>query len=350
MKHNIQINNMLKTLLFTLENGKSLSSAIELLAKTAQGKQEKKVYGAILSDIKDGVIFSSSLKKHKVGSLDIIQFVSMAESGLNFKESLKNIIKYIEVKEAFQRDTNEKTTLPFLYFSLAVIVVLGVKFFAIPYQMTKTMEGYSKEIMDLIVNHLHIAQVMTDVLFVLTMLVALFLSLLIVALFGQGTVAQAIAKDINLNIPFSSNIIKKFEKFMLFNMAGKMLQSGISYKNVIFSTMQTTTVKTFKQAFKNTLETIKNNGKFVFSSVLYDDLEKELLVGVGSSKQIGHVMIEISERARADALKLTIQFFRMITGLAMFLLTFAVFIEFWTVVLTQIIIEKGLIEMQRGGF
>jgi len=350
MKHKIQINNMLKTLAFTLENGKSLSSALDLLSRTTSGKNEKKVYASIYNDVKEGVAFSQSLKKHKVGSIDTIQFISMAEKGLNFKESLKNIIDYIEVKETFERDTSEKTTLPFLYFVLAVVVVIGVKFFAIPYQMEKTMDGYPEEIMDLIVNHLNIAQIMTDVLFVLTLVIALYLILLIVALFGKSTVTQAIAKSINLNLPFSSRIIKKFEKFMIFSMAGKMLQSGISYKFVINATMQTTTIKSFKFAFQNTLETIKNNGKFVFSSVLYDDLEKELLVGVGSSRQIGLVMTEISERAKADALKLTINFFRMITGLAMFLLAFAVFVEFWTVVLTQILIEKGLIEMQKAGF
>ena len=93
-----------------------------------------------------------------------------------------------------------------------------------------------------------------------------------------------------------------------------------------------------------------NNGKFVFSHTLYDDLERELMLGVGSSYQIGSVMLEISSRAKADALKLTMKFFSMITVMAIFLLSFAVFVEFWTVVLTQILIEKGLIDMQRGGF
>ena len=349
MKNNIQNNNMLKTLSFTLENGKSLSSALELLSRTSSDAKDKKTYTSIYNDIRDGVVFSRSLKKHKVGSLDIIQFIGMAEKGLSFKKSLKNIIEYIEVKEDFQRETSEKTTVPFLYFILAVVVVLGVKFIAIPYQLTKT-DGYGYEIMKIINDHLHVAQIMTDILFVLTMAISAYLIVLIIALFSTSTTTQAVAKEIGMVLPFISQILKKFEKFMIFSMLGRMLQSGISYKNVLHSAIQNTTIRSYKNAFQSTLDTIKNNGQFVFSHTLYDDLERELLLGVGSSYQVGSVMLEISSRAKADALKLTMNFFRLITAMALFLLSFAVFVEFWTVVLTQILIEKGLIDMQKGGF
>lgn len=347
MKNNIKIHNMLKTLLFTLENGKSLSSALELLSRTTSDSKDKKTYVTIYNDVKDGIVFSTSLKKHKVGSLDIIQFIGLAEKSLSFKESLKNIVEYIDVKDAFERETNEKTTLPFLYFLLAVIVVIGVKFIAIPYQLAKT-EGYSKEIMDLITNHLHIAQIMTDILFIITIVLSTYLMTLVLALFGASHTTQAIAKDVGLLVPFISQIIKKFEKFMIFSMLGKMLQSGIPYKNVIVSAIQTTTIKPYQKAFQNTLDIIKTEGRFSFSHILYDDLERELMLGVGSSSQIGKVMLEISSRARADALKLTMKFFRMITAMALFLLSFAVFVEFWTVVLTQILIQKGMIDLARS--
>lgn len=348
MRSNINIHNMLKTLLFTLENGKSLSSALELLSRTTSNTKDKKTYLAIYKDIKDGIVFSVALEKHNIGSLDILRFIGMAEKSLSFKESLKNIVEYIEIKEAFEKETNEKTTLPFIYFFLAVLVVLGVKFAAIPYQISKT-EGYSQEILDLIANHLQIAQIMTDILFTFTMIISAYLALLIVALFSKSRTIQAVAKDISLSVPFLSQIIQKFEKFMIFSMLGRMLQSGLSYKNVIQSAIETTTIKLHKRAFKNTLETIRNNGKFIFSSILYDDLERELLLGVGSSYQVGSVMLEISNRAKNDTLLLMVKFFRLITVMAISLLSFAVFIEFWTVILTQILIQKGFIDMAQGG-
>jgi hypothetical protein len=59
-------------------------------------------------------------------------------------------------------------------------------------------------------------------------------------------------------------------------------------------------------------------------------------------------MIEISNRARTDAMAASAKFFRVVTVLSILLMAFAVFIEFYTVVLTQMMIQKGLIDLTRG--
>ena len=99
---------------------------------------------------------------------------------------------------------------------------------------------------------------------------------------------------------------------------------------------------------RETLDSIKNDGKFTFHSSLYDGVEKGLLLGAGTSMQVGTIMSEISSRAKTEALMLTTKFFRLVTMMSIFMMAFAVFIEFYTVVLTQIIIQKGLIDMTRG--
>ena len=76
----------------------------------------------------------------------------------------------------------------------------------------------------------------------------------------------------------------------------------------------------FKKAIKITLDSIKHDGKFILHSSLYDNIEQGLLTGVGSSKQVGSVMLEISDRARTDALKMTTKFFRLITVMSIFLM------------------------------
>ncbi len=343
----INIYSMLKTLLFTLQNGKNLSSGMSLIAKTAKTKKERKIFTNISDDLKQGSAFSTALHKNKLGSLDIIHFIRLAEKGISFKSALEKIIQYIEVKDEFQRESNDKTTLPFIYLTLASIGVIGVKFFAVPYQMQRAKE-YSQEIINLISTHLLITQTMTNILFILLMLVASYFIVLMVALFSHSYTTQALAKEIGLVLPVISNIIKKFEKFMLFGMLGEMLQSGISYKKAIESSIETTSIRSYKIALKSSLNSIKYNGEFLFHSALYDDMEKELMAGVGSSHQIGSVMLEMSSRARTDALKLTTSFFRMITVVSIFLMAFTVFIEFYTVVLTQILIQKGLIDLTRG--
>jgi type II secretory pathway component PulF len=343
----INIYTMLKTLHFTLQNGKNISSGMKLLASSAKTRAERNTYIKIYNDIKDGLAFSKALSNNSVGSLDVIQFITMAEQGLNFKSALDKLIKYLEIKDAFQRESNDKISLPVIYFTLASIIVFGIKFFAVPYQIGRS-QAYSKEIVALIAGHLQVAQFMTDMLFISLVLVGSYFLILLLSLFNHSYFIQATAKQLALILPFSSAIVIKFEKFMLFSMLGEMLQSGISFKKAVQSAIETTTVNRFKNAMQESLDSIKYNGKFILHTNLYDDIEKGLLTGIGSSSQVGSVMLEISDRARTDALELSTKFFRMITLLSILLMAFAVFIEFFTVVLTQILIQKGLIDATRG--
>lgn len=317
----VNIYTMLKTLNFTIQSGRSISNAMKLLAKSAKTKQERKTYIKLYDDIKDGYSLSQALSKHKIGSLDTIQFISMAEKGVSFQIALEKIINYLEVKDEFQRQTQDKTSLPIIYFSIATLVVFGVKFFAVPYQMSRANE-YHEIVKNMISDHLQFAQVMTDILFISLLFAAAYFAILLFSLFSQSRIIQSISKQIGLFLPITSSIIIKFEKFILFSMLGEMLKSGISYKNAINSAIETSTVKKFKKALQSTLDNIKYNGKFILHSHLYENIEKELLVGVGSSQQIGTVMLEISDRARTDSLDLSTKFFRLVTIVSIMLFAF----------------------------
>lgn len=343
----INILTMLKTLLFTLQNGKNISSGMQILCKTAKSSKERKIYTKIYDDIKDGNSFSDALAKQKISSIDIIEFIAMAEKSVNFKSSLEKIVHYLEVKETFKRESSDKTSLPTIYFLIASIVVIAIKFFAVPMQIERSLQ-YSQEIVNLISNHLAIAQLLTDILFMSLIIFAGYFLILLIALFDKSYTIQYMAKKIALLLPFASIIVVKFEKFALFSMLSEMLSSGITYKNALESAINSTSVNKFKIAMIQTLTSIKRDGKFIFHSYLYDDMEKELLAGTGSSKQLGLVMNEISQRAKADAMELSTKFFRMITFISIFLMAFAVFIEFYTIVLTQIIIQKGMIDASKG--
>lgn len=338
---------MLKTLLFTLQNGKNISSGMQIMLNSAQTKKERALYFKIYGSIKEGATLSQALKKYRIGSLDIVEFISMAEKGLNFKKALERIISYLDVKDAFKRESEDKTSLPTIYLGIASLVVLGIKFIAVPMQIEKA-KGYSPEIINNIAEHLISAQVMTDILFIGLVFVASYFMILMFSLFSSTYVVQGVAKQLALVLPLTSKIVVKFEKFILFNMMGEMLQSGISYKKTMESVLETTTVSYFKQAIKESLDSIKYDGKLILHNRLFDPLERELLAGVGSSAQIGSVMVEVSNRVRTDALSLSTKFFRLITVFSILLLSFAVFIEFYTVVLTQILIQKGLIDLTRG--
>ena len=338
---------MLRTLLFSIENGKNITSGIQLLANNAKSKREKNTYNRIFNDLKEGITFSQSLKKNKIGSIDVVHFISMAERGVSLKTALEKIINYITIKEEFQRESSDKINLPFLYFIIAAIVVLAIKFVAIPIQLERASE-YSDKIKTLIASHLNLAELMTNILFFMLILVATYFTILLWALFSQSRINQQIGKAVALKLPFTHKIIIKFEKFILFSMLGEMLKSGISYKIALQSAIKTTNIRFIQEAFEESLESIRTEGKFILHSKLFDGIERDLLVGVGTTQQIGMVLSEISKRAREEALHLCTKFFRMIVMLSIFLMTFAVFIEFYTVVLTQILIQKGLIDATRG--
>ncbi len=343
----INIYTMLKTLLFTMQNGKNISNGVQVLVNSSKNSKEKKLYTKIYNDIKDGVSLSDAINRQKISPKDITSFIAMAEKGVNFKTSLEKIVNYIEVKENFKMESNDKTSLPITYFFIASIIVLGIKFFAVPMQIERSL-SYSPEIIALIKNHLFYAQIMTDILFLSLLFFGGYFLILLIALFDKSYNIQNAARKVALFMPFSSSIVIKFEKFALFSMLSQMLQSGIPLKKAFIAALNTTTVSKFKEAMIDTLKNIKTNGQLIYHPYLYDDMERELLVGAGSTKQLGSIMHEISLRAKKDAMSLSTKFFRSITLVSILLMAFAVFIEFYTVVLTQIIIQKGIIDATKG--
>lgn len=343
----IDIYTMLKTLLFTMQNGKSLSSGISLLAHSSKEKREKKIYSDIYEDLKNGMLFSESLRKNRIGSMDVLHFIAMAEKGISFKGALEKIINYLEIKAAYERESNEKTNTPFLYLFLSSLVVMGVKFFAVPHQIQEA-QNYSKEVLSLIESHLSFAVFMSEALFFILILLVFYFFIFMGALFSNSHHLQNIAKSIAVRLPFSSKIVLGFEKFILFLMISEMLQSGITLKKALNASMANTGVSKFKKALHAMLQNIQNEGQFIYHPSLFDPLEQRLLVGAKTSPQIGSILFEISLRAKDEALLQSKKFFRFVTALSIFLMAFAVFIEFFTVVLSQIIIQKGLIDMTKG--
>ena len=330
-----------------MQNGKNISSGMQILSNSAKTKDERKVYAKIHQDIKNGTSFSKAIEKQKIISKDIIEFIAIAEKGVNFKSSLEKIVSYLEVKEGFQRESSDKTSLPIIYFFVTSIVVIAIKFFAVPMQIERSMQ-YSKEIIELISNHLYIAQILSNILFGLLLFFATYFLIVLIALFDKSYTIQYATKKIALHLPFISVIIEKFEKFALFSMLSEMLNSGITYKDALKASLNATTVTKFQTAIIQTLQHIKKDGRFIFHPYLYDAIEKELLVGAGSSKQLALILHEISSLAKTQAMQLSTKFFRFITVISIFLMAFAVFIEFYTIVLTQIIIQKGIIDASKG--
>ncbi len=333
---------LLKTLQLSLENGKSLTSALSMLQKIAKNKSERQIYSEMTQAIQEGTNFSKTLEKHVSPSPDIVQFISMAEKGGSFVKTLKSVVNYLEIKNNFYQESGDKIALPFIYFTLVAIVVIYIRFFAIPLHLEEALT-YDPQIQIVIADHLHMAQNLSDTLFGFLILFALYFFTVMIALFDSTGLLEGFAKRSASLLPLSSRIIGYFEKFILLNLLSEMIKNGVSLKTAFKVASTSTLVPAIAKQFSTTLERLSRGEKNFWEIPFFDEIEQHLLAGAGNVAQLGEIMSQFSNRARLNALSAATKFFRLITILAILLLAFAVFVEFFTIVLTQVLIQQEFI-------
>lgn len=339
---------MLKTIVFSLQNGRSLTNALKLLVQTTAKKKEKRAYVMIRDSIKEGENFSTALDRYCICSKEVIYFVSMAEKGVNFTNALSKVVEYIETKDDFKQESSDKLTMPAIYFFLSVIVVGAVNFIALPMQFERAQE-YNQEVIALIENHLFFAKILSNFLLFFLAVVAFYFFVTTLAMFSRDRLLQGVSSKIVLYLPFAKKIVLQFEKFMVFMMLAQMLNSGVGFKNALEAIVKSGDSRIFHKGFKKMLETIEKKGKLIYPKEVFDANEQALLQGVGSNAQMGQTLLNAAKRGKYEAMNLSKRFFRYITLSAVFLMAFAVFIEFYVVVLTQVILQKGLIDLSNSG-
>jgi type II secretory pathway component PulF len=333
---------LLKTLQLSLENGKSLTNALMLMQDISKDKSEQRTYAQMTKAIQEGASFSKSIEKHLSPSPDIIQFISMAEKGGSFVKTLKSVVNYLEIKNRFYQESNDKIALPLIYFTLTSVVVIGIRFFAIPFHL-KEASTYDPKIQAVIADHLQTAQNLSDLLFALLILFTIYFFIVMVALFNYTGVVQGLAKQYASLLPLSSKIIGYFEKFMLLSLLSEMLKNGVSLKISFKAAVQSTLVPSISKQFDTILERLSRGEKHFWEINFFEPIEQSLLAGAGNIPQLGDMLGQFSDRSRLNALTAATRFFRIITIMAILLLAFAVFVEFFTIVLTQVLIQQEFI-------
>lgn len=333
---------LLKTLQLSLENGKSLTNALSLLQKTSKKKTDASAYANITRSIQEGASFSKSLEKYLAPPPDIIQFVAMAEKGGSFVKTLKSVVRYLEVKNKFHQESNDKIALPMIYFILTTVIIIFVRFFAVPFHIEEA-KTYDPNVFIIIAEHLDRALLLSNILFGALLIFALYFFMVMFALFNYTGMLQGIAKKAASILPMSSNIIEYFEKFILLSLLSAMLKNGVSLKTALQTAANTTLVPRIQKQFQGILTQVSRGEKNFWSIPFFEDIEQHLLSGAGTVTQLGDILEQFADRARLNALTMATKFFRVITILAILLLAFAVFVEFFTIVLTQVLIQQEII-------
>lgn len=335
---------LLKTLQLSLENGKSLTNALALLQSITKNKSEQRTYKEMIKEIQEGASFSKSVEKYISPSPDVVQFISMAEKGGSFVRTLKSVVTYLEIKDKFYQESNDKIALPMIYFTLTTIVVVGIRFLAIPFHLQEA-STYDPKIQEVIANHLLKAQYLSDALFGLLVLFSIYFFIVMIAVFNYTGVIQGVAKRYASFLPIASRIIDHFEKFMLLSLLSEMLKNGVSLKTSFKTAATTTLVPSISKQFHLVLERMRRGEKNFWEIPFFEEIEQRLLSGVGNVFQLGDMIAKFADRSRLNALTASTSFFRLITVISILILAFAVFVEFFTVVLTQVIIQKEFLDV-----
>jgi type II secretory pathway component PulF len=333
---------LLKTLQLSLENGKSLTNALSLLQKTAKSKSEVSAYVNITKSIQEGASFSKAVEKYVAPSPDIIQFVAMAEKGGSFVKTLKSLVHYLEIKNKFHQESNDKIALPMIYFTLTAIIIIFVRFFAVPFHISEA-KTYDPKIFVVIAEHLDMALILSNVLFGGLLLFAGYFFIVMIALFNYTGVITGLAKRYASHLPMSSKIIEYFEKFILLSLLSAMLKNGVSLKIALTTAANSTLVPRIEKQFRGILSQVSRGEKNFWIIPFFEDIEQHLLAGAGTVTQLGDILAQFADRSRLNALTMATKFFRIITIMAILLLAFAVFVEFFTIVLTQVLIQQEVI-------
>jgi type II secretory pathway component PulF len=333
---------LLKTLQLSLANGKSLTNAFTLLKNTAKSKAERLAYDNMMRSIQEGAPFSKAIEKYVAPPPDIIQFVAMAEKGGSFIRTLNSVVNYLEVKNKFHQESNDKIALPMIYFILTAVIIIFVRFFAVPFHISEA-KTYDPKIYAIIAEHLDTALILSNILFGGLIVFAAYFFIVMIALFNYTGVLQGIAKRFASRLPVSTKIIEYFEKFILLSLLSAMLKNGISLKIALITASKSTLVPRIEKQFKGILTQVSQGRKNFWAIPFFEDVEQHLLSGAGTITQLGDILEQFADRARLNALTLATKFFRIITILAILLLAFAVFVEFFTIVLTQVLIQQEII-------
>jgi type II secretory pathway component PulF len=333
---------LLKTLQLSLENGKSLTNALALLQNTTKNKAERAAYANITRSIQEGASFSKAVEKYVSPSPDIIQFVSMAEKGGSFVKTLKSVVNYLEIKNKFHQESNDKIALPLIYFSLTTIIVIFVRFFAVPFHLEEA-KTYDPKIYAIIADHLDLALILSNLLFGGLLVFSAYFFIVMIALFNYTGMLQGLAKRYASLLPMSSKIIEYFEKFILLSLLSAMLKNGVSLKIALKTAASSTLVPRIAKQFNGILSQVSRGEKNFWLIPFFEEIEQHLLTGAGTVTQLGDMLEQFADRARLNALTTATKFFRIITIMAILLLACAVFVEFFTIVLTQVLIQQEII-------
>lgn len=128
-----QLTSFFHHLSLLLKSGISLIDALKLSKNHIQSKPFEKTISAIIKEIKTGLTFSASVKKHSPPfTLFITQIIKSGEQSGALDISLENLSSYLKMQNSLIRKLKQAALLPIITFIFTIIIISGIFIFIIP--------------------------------------------------------------------------------------------------------------------------------------------------------------------------------------------------------------------------
>jgi type II secretory pathway component PulF len=314
---------------------------MEVIHEESSDYFEKRKSKKVMTLLKEGHSITDSFKKARFLSKELISYIAIAEKSPNMRESMKNILEYLEDRNNFLKKSKEQISLPILYFVLALITILVVKFYAIDYQLQEATKykGIIKAQIDI---HLANASMYADIIFGILMVGMFLLFSFLYSIFGKSFGLQIVAKVIVSYIPMMARVSDYFEKFFILSLLGQILKSGVTLPKSLVITKDAVSNIKIKGSIEEMIEKIKYGDKsYLVDSGLFTNIQKGLFLGVRNSKELGENFLKLGQTSKDDAYFNATKFFRFMTIFSIAMLAMTVLLEFYSVVMTQMIVQKS---------
>lgn len=290
-----QSTNQLATL---LKNGLKIDKALTVLAKSNQKSAMGVVWLSVLSDIKQGALFSDALaKKPEAFSTLYVEMVKIGESTGNLPQVFTRLSQNLLFQNALKNKVIQATTYPFFILIVCVLAIWAIFNFVIPsmssmFDSVSNIPSYTQFLINAS-NWIQNYQLHVLLIFILIVTGAVFA-------FQKHTLRAKMIQT-TVKLPLIKTIVKQSDRIRFATALQLTLESGVSLSSGLQLASETVIDPNLKKQLRNIVVSVSSGGVLsdeLAKLKLFDDIGISLISVGEESGTLTSSFTEIAQRAR----------------------------------------------------
>lgn len=293
-------------LYYLLSAGLKIDKAIYTIIKSLNNQSLIEFWEGVLSKLKEGKHFSTSLKeiadyKHINIPKLYINIISVGESVGDIKPSLKTIIEDIKFKQNLKKEIKNAISYPLFLLIMSFITIFIVVGFILP----KFAQIFSQEEIEKlpIISKFTISLgIFLHENYVSIIFILFSLTILISYIFRMRKTRQFIL-ELAYKIPYISSILISLELSNIFSSLSTLLKGGLHINKAVQLTTEIATSKSIKNILQELQVELKKGNKIshVLSKYHFIPYDATVLIAVGEeSGKLEEILKKLSEKYITD--------------------------------------------------